>query len=89
MLPLVRWTMLCALSSSSVQAGQLDLQELVDSKREQHGLPALAAAAISSEGLIGAAVSGTLRSDAEQPVSLGSRFHIGSCTNCNTYISSG
>ncbi|MBW7906775.1 MAG: beta-lactamase family protein [Phycisphaerae bacterium] len=60
------------------------LDHLLTPIREKHGVPALAAAIVTADGISAAGAVGRRRADADTGVRLGDRFHIGSCTKAMT-----
>jgi len=61
-----------------------DLADLLETVRERHGLPALAAAVVRGDDLVERAAVGRRRADEETPVTLDDRFHVGSVTKSMT-----
>jgi CubicO group peptidase (beta-lactamase class C family) len=58
---------------------------LLDPIRTQRGVPALVAAAVRSNAIVAAGFTGLRKQGlAEAPVTLGDRFHLGSCTKSMT-----
>ncbi len=61
-----------------------NIDALLEPVRRKHGLPALAAAAVTGDHIVAAGAVGTRKAGAEQTVSLDDRFHVGSCTKSMT-----
>ncbi len=61
-------------------------REQLEGLRRAHGVPALGAAFVRSEGVVALEVVGVRRSDDEgaDPIQLDDRFHLGSCTKAMT-----
>jgi CubicO group peptidase (beta-lactamase class C family) len=66
------------------QTGPENLNNLLESIRVQHGVPALAAAFVRSADLIALGAVGTREINGAERVQLNDRFHIGSCTKSMT-----
>lgn len=62
----------------------MPLPEALETIREKHGLPALAAASIRGVKILESAAIGVRRADAPTKVTLEDRWHIGSCTKSMT-----
>ena len=60
------------------------LRRLLREKRLAHRIPGLAAAVVRGSAIRAAAVDGVRRSGARDPIRLGDRFHIASCTKSMT-----
>lgn len=54
-----------------------------------HGLPAVGAAVVRGGTIVAAGATGTRRADARIPVTIGDRFHLGSCTKAFTALLAG
>jgi len=61
-----------------------DLSHLLEPIRKEHGLPALAAAAVKSGRIVGIGAVGSRKAGSAEPVTTADRFHVGSCTKSMT-----
>jgi CubicO group peptidase (beta-lactamase class C family) len=75
--------------AASAAAGAGSLDAALQPYLARHGLPALAAAVVRDGGVVAAGAVGTRRAGAAIPVTLGDRFHIGSCTKAFTALLAG
>lgn len=71
---------------AKVVAGKskIDLGELLETIRKEHGLPGLAAVAMKGNEVIADGVAGVRRVDKEDRITIDDRFAIGSCTKLMT-----
>jgi len=60
------------------------LDALLESVRRERNLPALAAAVVRTDGMIAVGAVGVRKIGSDDPITLGDRFHIGSCTKSMT-----
>lgn len=80
---------LTALAITLPPAGawaQASLDGLLEPVRRRYGLPALAAAVVVRGEVVALGAVGTRRSDAQIPVTVHDRFHLGSCTKAMTAL---
>lgn len=70
--------------STSVVAADADLQAKLEEARAKHDVPALAAALVSSEGLVAADCVGNRKRGTNDKLALSDRLAIGSCTKSMT-----
>ncbi len=63
-----------------------DLSDLLEPIRKEHGLPALAAAAVKSGRVVGLGAVGVRKAGSPEPVTSADKFHIGSCTKSMTAV---
>ncbi|MBL8965018.1 MAG: beta-lactamase family protein [Phycisphaeraceae bacterium] len=64
--------------------GPVDVSGEIDRVLARHGIPALAGAIVTTDGLTGIGVAGDRASDRDDPVLPGDSFHLGSCTKAMT-----
>lgn len=64
--------------------GKIDLSDVLEAIRKEHGVPGLAAAAYRGEELIAAGVAGVRRVENDERITIDDRFAIGSCTKLMT-----
>jgi CubicO group peptidase (beta-lactamase class C family) len=77
-------SVLLGSQAALTQTGPENLNNLLESIRVQHGVPALAAAFVRSADLIALGAVGTREINGAERVQLNDRFHIGSCTKSMT-----
>lgn len=94
--PALILVLLCSLASTATPAPaaeppqrvgiqqDLDLELFLEQVRQEHNLPAVAAAIVTSEGVQQVAAVGVRRNDATDRVTLEDRFHLGSVTKSIT-----
>ncbi len=70
--------------TARLRATVANLTAIVDSMRIARGMPAMGVAIVSREGLIGIGVAGTRRVNANIPVTVDDKWHIGSNTKALT-----
>ena len=69
---------------SDQRAGYTDLDSLLDPLLQHHELPSLAAAEVSSDGLLALGAVGHRRRGSPEAVTHDDRYHLGSCTKAMT-----
>ncbi len=84
MMKMVVWLSLLGCPSPTDEATEIDIPELAERIRAKHQQPALAIAAVNSQGLLGQGVAGVRRHGDAQPVEQSDLFHVGSCTKAMT-----
>lgn len=72
--------------SAAIPAGAASLAPLLQPLLAEHGLPALAAAAVQDGRIVAAGAVGTRRWGTEAPVTIDDAFHIGSDTKAMTSL---
>lgn len=78
------WLAFAPLSPAQPSAPASDLSALAAALRDEVGVPAIAIGITSSEGVLGVGIAGHRTSAGEDPVTLDSRFHLGSLTKSMT-----
>jgi CubicO group peptidase (beta-lactamase class C family) len=74
-----------AQPSSSSQAGRAaTLHDELEKIREKHGVPAVAGAVVTTDGLWAMSASGLRAADRDEDVTARDQFHLGSCTKAMT-----
>lgn len=71
-------------SAIGLSAPAAKLEAELEKIRQKHGLPALAGAVVTTEGLWTVAASGVRVAGREEKVTAGDLFHLGSCTKAMT-----
>lgn len=79
-------TVMWAMLAPAVRPQPTDLSADLESLRKSYDLPSLAAAAYRDGELIGAGASGWYSVEHPVPVTVASRYHLGSCTKAMTAV---
>ncbi len=66
------------------RAGDSDVTDILQPLRDRHGLPAMAAAIVTRDGLQSVGVVGVRKRGTGVPVTLNDKWHLGSCTKAMT-----
>ena len=72
------------LAAASAWSAPFDLGDALETLREEHHLPGLAAAVVEEGDVIAQGVCGLRRVERDTPVEIADRWHIGSCTKSMT-----
>src|SRR5262245_39002050 len=69
---------------NSAHKSAMNLNEVLEAIRKEHGFPGMAAAATRGDQVIAEGVSGVRRLEKDDPITIDDRFAIGSCTKLMT-----
>jgi len=86
LIPVATYLLLCngGIGSAGENHANEQVREILQSLREEHKLPAMAAAVIVDGKLIAAEAVGTCQYGGSEPVTIHDAFHMGSCTKAMT-----
>jgi CubicO group peptidase (beta-lactamase class C family) len=74
----------CAQNAPDTTSTPRDISALLEPIHQEHDVPALAAALVKGDQVVAIGAVGVLKVGSKRPVSIESRFHIGSCTKSMT-----
>src|SRR4030095_16580106 len=76
-----------ALANGAVaKPGDPDVVSLIEPIRQQHHVPALGAALVSSDGIVASGVTGVRKRDTDVAVTINDKWHLGSNTKAMTAV---
>jgi CubicO group peptidase (beta-lactamase class C family) len=83
-LPAVLLAMVVSTARAVEEAESLDLSDLLLPILAKHDLPGMVAAIVQSDGVAATGAAGLRQRGSETAISIGDKFHIGSCTKAMT-----